>query len=110
MMLRKGRLGLGLLALATMLASVIVGVSNETLGAAVSGFSLPTWTDTVGPIAISSPTVATINGVQAVVFASQNGELYVVNATTGANLPGWPQPVVLSGGAPTAIESSPTVA
>ncbi len=30
--------------------------------------------------------------------------------TTGANLPGWPQPVSLSGGAPTAIESSPTVA
>ena len=73
-------------------------------------FPAPTWTDTVGPIALSSPTVATIDGVSAVVFASENGELYVVNATTGANLPGWPQAVDLSGAASTAIESSPTVA
>ena len=51
-----------------------------------------------------------IDGVEAVVFGSENGDLYVVNAETGANLPGWPEPVTLSGGEPTAIESSPTVA
>ncbi len=75
-----------------------------------AAFPAPTWTDTVGPIALSSPTVATIDGVEAIVFASEDGELYVVDASTGANLPGWPQPLRLSGAAPTAIESSPTVA
>ncbi|HVB07287.1 MAG TPA: hypothetical protein VNF07_13675 [Acidimicrobiales bacterium] len=77
---------------------------------ATAVFPSPTWTDMVGPIALSSPTVATIDGTQAVVFASEDGEVYVVDANSGANLPGWPQPVTLSGGAPTAIESSPTVA
>jgi hypothetical protein len=85
-------------------------VINAHLDAATPSFPSPTWTDTVGSIAISSPTVATIDGVQAVVFGSEDGDLYVVNAATGANLPGWPQPVSLSGGAPSDIESSPTVA
>ena len=80
------------------------------LDATSAPFPAPTWIDTVGPIALSSPTVATIDGVEAVVFASENGELYVVNARTRANLAGWPEPVNLSGDAPTAIESSPTVA
>jgi outer membrane protein assembly factor BamB len=80
------------------------------LDSATVGFPAPNWTDTVGPIALSSPTVATIDGVEAVVFGSEDGELYVVNAATGANLPGWPEPVDLSGSTPTAIESSPTVA
>ncbi|HUZ22027.1 MAG TPA: hypothetical protein VMU75_15825 [Acidimicrobiales bacterium] len=88
------------------------GATTKTghLGAPPTPFPAPTWIDTVGPIALSSPTVATIDGVEAVVFASENGELYVVDAATGANLPGWPEPVNLSGGAATAIESSPTVA
>ena len=73
-------------------------------------FPQPNWIDTVGPVALSSPTVAKIDGVEAVIFGSENGELYVVDAATGANLPGWPQQVRLSGAAPTAIESSPTVA
>ena len=73
-------------------------------------FPSPAWVDTVGPIALSSPTVATIEGVSAVVFGSQDGEIYVVDAATGTNLPGWPEQVRLSGGEPTAIESSPTVA
>jgi hypothetical protein len=98
-------------------SSELSGVSSTTrvpgvarLAAAAVTFPAPSWIDTVGPIALSSPTVATIDGVTAVVFASEDGELYVVNAATGANLPGWPEPVTLSGGAPTAIESSPTVA
>jgi hypothetical protein len=83
---------------------------DATLDAAPLTFPGPTWSATVGPIALSSPTVAEIDGVDAVVFGSENGDLYVVNAATGANLPGWPQPVSLGGGAPTSIESSPTVA
>jgi hypothetical protein len=84
--------------------------SAAELDAAPGTFPGPTWSATVGPIALSSPTVAEIDGVEAVVFGSEDGDLYVVNAETGANLPGWPEPVTLSGGAPTAIESSPTVA
>src|SRR5260221_2155704 len=66
------------------------------LASVPASFPAPSWVDTVGPIALSSPTVATIDGVPAVVFGSENGELYVVDAASGANLPGWPQPVVLS--------------
>lgn len=73
-------------------------------------FPAPTWTDAVGPIAISSPTVATINGVDVVMFGSEDGYLYVVNAATGAPMPGWPQPVDITPGVPTAIESTPTLA
>lgn len=73
-------------------------------------FPAPTWTDTIGPVAISSPTVATINGTQVVMFGSENGYLYVVNATTGEPMPGWPQPVDIAPGVPTAIESTPTLA
>ena len=79
--------------------------SSET-----TSYPAPTWIDTIGPIALSSPTIATIDGIEAVVFASQDGMLYVVDASTGLSLPGWPQPVNLSGNQPTAIESSPTVA
>jgi hypothetical protein len=43
-------------------------------------------------------------------FGSENGYLYVVNATTGAPMPGWPQPVDITPGVPTAVESSPTLA
>lgn len=92
------------------IASIAVD-TNRAQGQSTITFPSPTWTDTVGPIALSSPTVTTINGVQVILFCSENGYLYVVNATTGAILPGWPQPVdVFPGGTPTAIESSPTLA
>ncbi len=73
-------------------------------------FPSPTWIDSLGVEAISSPTVATIDGVQAIVFGSQSGYLYVVDAANGRSLPGWPEPVQLGPGTPSAIESSPTVA
>ncbi|MGA8295817.1 MAG: hypothetical protein WB770_02120 [Acidimicrobiales bacterium] len=44
------------------------------------------------------------------IFGSESGYLYVVNALNGANLPGWPQPIDVAPGVPTAVESSPTVA
>ncbi len=84
--------------------------SAGTVAASAPLFPLPTWTDTVGPVALSSPTVATIAGTQVVMFGSQNGELYVVNAATGVPLPGWPQPVDITPGTPTAVESTPTLA
>ena len=73
-------------------------------------FPAPAWTDTLGAVALSSPTVATLDGVTAVVFGSENGYVDAVDASTGSNLPGWPEPVELATGVPTAIESSPTVA
>ncbi len=73
-------------------------------------FPSPRWQDTVGPVALSSPTVAEIDGTTALVFADESGYVYVVDASTGHPLPGWPQPVTLGGSTPSAIESSPTVA
>ncbi|HTW99547.1 MAG TPA: hypothetical protein VMD59_12250, partial [Acidimicrobiales bacterium] len=45
-----------------------------------------------------------------VAFGSENGYLYVVDALTGRDLPGWPRPVDIATGSPTAIESTPTIA
>ncbi len=73
-------------------------------------FPSPTWTDTVGAEALSSPTIAVIDNVQVLVFGSESGYIYVLNAATGQNMPGWPEPVEIAQGQPTAIESSPTVA
>jgi hypothetical protein len=87
-----------------------LGVEAPLANAQSTTFPAPTWVDTLGQIAISSPTVATIDGVQAVVFGSESGYVYAVNAQTGTNLPGWPEPVELAPGVPSAIESSPTVA
>ncbi len=88
-------------------AAVLVG---PEAGAQAVGLGTPTWFDTVGPVALSSPTVASFGSTPVVVFGSESGYVYVVNALTGANMPGWPEPVELAPGVPTAIESSPTVA
>jgi len=108
--------------IATVVSALIVplgGLSPGTAGAtpplnpkqaAPLSFPAPTWTDTIGPVALSSPTVTTLDGVPAVVFGSESGYVYAVNALTGANLPGWPEPVDIQPGVPTAVESSPTVA
>ena len=64
----------------------------------------------MGPVWMSSPVVATIDGVKAVVLATLSGEIYVVNALSGAELPGWPQYVHINSPTPTAIDSSPAVA
>ena len=45
-------------------------------------FPSPTWTDTVGAEALSSPTIAVIDNVQVLVFGSENGYIYVLNAAT----------------------------
>ncbi len=79
--------------------------------AASSTFPRPMWTDRVGTnTGFTSPTFATIDGVRAIVAASLDGDVYVVNAITGSALPGWPQKAVMTGSSATAIESSPAVA
>jgi hypothetical protein len=73
-------------------------------------FGAPIWARLTGHIAFGSPTVATIDGVKAVVVGSENGLVYVMNANTGAELPGWPQAVQIAPGVGTAVDSTPTVA
>jgi hypothetical protein len=64
----------------------------------------------LGPVWMSSPVIATIDGVKAVVLATLSGEIYVMDAKSGAELPGWPQFVHINSRTPTAIDSSPAVA
>ena len=64
----------------------------------------------LGSVWMSSPVVATIDGVKAVVLATLSGEIYVVNAKTGRELPGWPQWVHIHSRTPTGVDSSPAVA
>jgi hypothetical protein len=98
-----GALSLG----AVILIGLLVPATNAS---AQTTFPSPSYIDTVGPIALSSPTVATLEGVTAIVFGTESGYVYAVNAATGQNLPGWPVPVELAPGVPSAIESTPTVA
>ena len=60
----------------------------------------------------SSPVIADIdgNGINDVVVGHQDGWVRVFKDGTGSYMPGWPQPAIISGNSPTAIESSPTVA
>ena len=76
-----------------------------------STFAAPAWKLTgLGSFWTTSPVVATIDGTKAVVAASLSGEVYVVNAKTGRELPGWPQFVHIHSSTPTAVDSSPAVA
>jgi hypothetical protein len=68
------------------------------------------WNVGVGHVGFSSPTIAQIDGVRAVVVATESGWVYVLNASTGRELPGWPQPVTIAPGQATAVDSTPTVA
>jgi len=58
----------------------------------------------------SSPTIADLfgNGSNEIVYGSQDGWVHVRDGN-GNELPGWPQPAVIQGGA-TAVDSSPAVA
>ncbi len=64
----------------------------------------------IGHIAQSSPTVARIGNRTIVAVGAENGEVYVLDATTGRELPGWPQRMAAPPGAAVPIESSPAVA
>lgn len=85
-----------------------VKVAAETLS---NDFDYPVWThQNLGPVWMSSPVVATIDNVKAVVLATLSGEIYVFNARTGKELPGWPRMVHIDSATPTALDSSPAVA
>ncbi len=74
-------------------------------------FQGPLWTlRGLGPVWMSAPVVATLDGVKAVILATLSGEIYVVNAKSGRELPGWPQWVHINSPTPTAVDSSPAVA
>ncbi len=57
-----------------------------------------------GPPALSSPNVATLDGMPAVVFGDRSGHVYAFFLANGAPVPGWPA----SAGAP--VDSTPSVA
>jgi hypothetical protein len=101
---RQARVVAGLVALALLLLVIVGRVF------APATFPRPSFIDTTGPVALSSPATGTIDGVPVVAFGSENGDLYVVDARTGDDLPGWPRPVEIAAGAPTAVESTPTFA
>ena len=96
-------------------ASVRTSVSTRaprgTSVSRIQDFQSPAWVlKNLGSVWMSSPVVATIHGVKAVVLATLSGEIYVVNAKSGRELPGWPQWVHINSPTPTAIDSSPAVA
>ncbi len=60
--------------------------------------------DAGGPIALSSPNVATLAGGSAVVVGDRAGHVYAFNLASGNAVPGWP---VSTGGVP--VDSTPSV-
>jgi hypothetical protein len=76
-----------------------------------SGYGSPAWTLCgIGGQGFTSPVTGTIDGSRVVVDASLTGMVYVVNARTGTEMPGWPQAATLVGNTATAIDSSPAIA
>ena len=87
------------------------GAPRRSVAIKINDFQEPLWAlKQLGPVWMSSPVVATIDGVKAVVLATLSGEIYVVNARSGRELPGWPQWVHINSSTPTAVDSSPAVA
>ena len=87
------------------------GAPHRSGTAKILEFQDPSWTlKNLGSVWMSSPVVATIDGVKAVVLGTLSGEIYVVNAKSGRELPGWPQWVHINSPTPTAVDSSPAVA
>ncbi|MGB9111613.1 MAG: hypothetical protein WCF24_02675 [Acidimicrobiales bacterium] len=77
-----------------------------------NGVSFPaaTWqTCFGGSVAESSPSVATYHGTTILAVGDEQGYVHVINATTGAELPGWPQRMKDPGGGVVAIEGSPAI-
>ena len=70
------------------------------------GYTLPGWNRT------SSPAIADVNGDGRadIAHGHQDGWVRVLDATSGNNLPGWPQPVQVRPGIATAVDSSPSIA
>ena len=72
----------------------------------------PVWSHTFGGWnRSSSPVIADVNGDgrNDIVHGHQDGYVRVLDAATGTNLPGWPQPNQVRPGVATAIDGSPAV-
>jgi hypothetical protein len=71
----------------------------------------PSWRVCVGgTITQSSPAVFTWNGSTDLAVGDESGDLHLLDASSGKELPGWPRRMAGPVGASIAIESSPTVA
>src|SRR5579863_1342489 len=107
---RRGRLGRLVLTSAVAAGAVLAAGSTAAHAAGGGGVSLTlTWTQTLndagGPIALSSPNVATLAGGASVVVGDRAGHVYAFNLASGATVPGWP---VSTAGVP--VDSTPSVA
>jgi hypothetical protein len=96
---------------------VAVGPSKPAIGINVQldvagSFNWPAalWKSPTGSIAQSSPTVGTYDGMTIAAVGSENGMVYVLDAATGKELPGWPSAMAAPSGEHAAIESSPAIA
>jgi hypothetical protein len=72
--------------------------------------SLTTTGSDVGNVTQSSPTTAVVGDRTIVAVGAENGFVYVMDAATGKELPGWPKRMAAGPGQSVAIESSPTIA
>jgi len=108
----RGRRGRGRVVLGLALATgALWGTGSTEAQAAVVphavSFGLD-WTqvlnDARGPVALSSPNVATLAGGPAVVVGDRAGHVYAFGLASGAGVPGWP---VNTGGVP--VDSTPSV-
>jgi hypothetical protein len=94
------------------IAGAVLGAATTGAQAAVQAHAVNVslaWTQTLndagGPIALSSPNVATLAGGPAVVVGDRAGAVYAFNLQSGAAVPGWPYS---TGGVP--VDSTPSVA
>jgi hypothetical protein len=97
--------------------TVTVGPSTPVAGIDVrldvaGSFTWPAavWRSPTGSIAQSSPTIGTYDGMTIAAVGSENGMVYVVDAATGRELPGWPSAMAAPPGQHAAVESSPAIA
>lgn len=73
-------------------------------------FPSASWSTCIpGSIAQSSPSVATYDGTTILAVGDEQGYVHVINAATGAELPGWPKRMKDPGGGLVAIEGSPAI-
>ena len=83
-------------------------VAPGPAAAADEGF-VEVWSRTLpdagAPVALSSPNLATLDGIPAVVVGDRSGHLYALSLATGEAIPGWP---ASTGGIP--IDATPSVA
>ena len=111
---RRGRLVLGAaLSLLALGAPAGMAAAASPGAATASGRLWPTasWQiQSDGNIYESSPTTARVNGTEVIAVGTETGEVELLNAATGAELPGWPREVAHAPGQPAAVESSPTIA